>query len=881
MDKKKPYHFIPFIYSFLILLFFCSIVLPMAAETVIGRDNPGRATDPSLRRQWYRQHIKMNDSSIFKNFPWTFIGPLWMSGRITDIEVAVDNPFTIYAAAASGGVWKSINEGTTWSPIFEHGLSTSIGDIAVSPSNPKIIWIGTGEKNSSRSSYSGAGVYKSSDGGQTWESMGLEDSHHISRIIIHPQKPDIVYVAAIGHLYSYNVERGVFRTLNGGKTWKNLLPINERTGIIDLVIDPTDRRTLYASAWNRLRRAWNMWEFGRGSGIFKSIDGGETWHKISGGLLSKSKTGRIGLALAPSNPNILYAIVDNHETLRKAKRNEVNAYGLKTEKIIKGAVLYRSSDKGKHWQIVSQDNLQELYGEYGYYFGEIRVHPKNENTVFLLGIPLLKSTDGGRTFNELSYNNLHLDHHALWIDPANPNRMISGNDGGVNLSYDGGSTWKHIGNLPIVQFYNVSVDMEKPFNIYGSAQDHGCFKGPVTHDPDRDIPYEWLQIPGGEASYIATDPEDVNILYSEYYYGSLIRTDLRAGEIKSIKPQIGKNEPALRCNWLTPFIISPHHPQTLYYGCQYLFYSNDRGDHWQRISPDLTTNPRKIDGNVPFATITTISESPLVKGLIYVGTDDGNVVFSPDNGATWEKINRGIPYKKWVSRLVASNHNKNTVYVTLNGYRDDDFTAYVYSSNDNGRTWTDIGSRLPGGPVNVIREDPKQKDILYIGTDLGVYISLDQGKNWYSLTNNLPTTFVHDLIIHPRDNILVAATHGRGFYTLHLSPIREYVSQPHLKNKHLYIFEPITSSVSTSWNKPPKRSAIDFLLKTSQRVNITIKDDQENIVNSFSMQGESGFNHISWDTLVAQGKNKYRSTAPGSYTLVIQAGEIKEEKRIK
>ncbi|MCP2519416.1 T9SS type A sorting domain-containing protein [Candidatus Aminicenantes bacterium AC-335-B20] len=836
-----------------------------------------KSTPPSLRLKWWKDHLALKEKSIFKNLKWRFVGPVWMSGRITDIEVPKGKPYTIYVATASGGVWKTENEGTTWEPIFENESSATIGDIAISQSNPNIIWVGTGENNSSRSNYSGTGVFKSTDGGKTWKNMGLNDSHHIGRIIIHPENPDIVYVAVLGHLYTYNEERGIYKTTDGGKTWEKILYISEKTGFIDLVMDPSNPDILYAAAWQRLRKAWNMWEYGPESGIYKTEDGGKTWKKLTKGLPTEGEMGRIGLAVAPSNPKIIYALIDNHASKRKVKPGELDPYGLPLKKVIKGAELYRSDNGGRTWKKINKQDLEDLYYTYGYYFGEVRVDPKNENVVYLLGVPLLKSTDGGKTFQRLSYKDFHGDHQAMWIDPENPNHIIDGNDGGINISYDGGKTWKDFKNLPVVQFYFVNVDMAKPFNIYGSAQDNGCFRGPVTHNPETDPYWEWERIPGGEASYIQIDPINPDIIYTEGYYGRLMRVNLRDNTTVNIRPKVKKGEPRLRCNWLTPFIISPHNPFIIYFGAQYLYRSLNRGDSWQKISPDLTTNPEQ--GDVPYGTITTISESPLKPGLIYVGTDDGNVWVTKNGGAKWEKITEGLPPKKWVSRIIASAFDETTVYVTLNGYRDDDFDKYIYKSIDYGKTWIDIGNNLPCGPINVIKEDPKNKKILYVGTDLGVYVSIDEGKNWHTLGSNMPTAYVHDLVVHPRDNILVAGTHGRSIWVMDVSPIQEYNEKIQAKDIHIFKIKPV--KIPKEWWRPREKVVITYVLKESQPVKISILDSKGKIIKKLKGTGDKGFNQVEWDLTTESKKREERFAKPGIYIVRIETKKAKAEEKIE
>lgn len=760
------------------ILLLMLLALSGGAEAQLRED--GRPTPGKTRLEWFKAHQKMSGTIrlksmkhqfILKNLKWNFIGPEWMSGRIVDIEAPPGEPFTLYAASASGGLWKTSNEGTTWMPVFDDQPSTTMADIAISASDPRIIWAGTGENNSSRSTYAGVGVFKSTDGGKTWQHMGLEDTHHIGRIVIHPADPDIVYVASIGSLYSTNRHRGVYKTTDGGKTWEEILFIDEKTGIIDLAMDPADPSILYAASWERLRKAWEMFEYGPGSGIYKTEDGGKTWKQLTRGFPNKGLEGRIGLAVCNSRPGTIYASLDNHDIYRKAETGETDAYGFTARNIIHGIEVYRSDDRGDSWIKVNQDHLGNVYNTYGYYFGQIRVNPQNAEQVWILGVPCMVSTDGGRTFTRVPDEGMHGDYQAMWTDPRNTQRIVMGNDGGVNISYDGGLTWKDIINLPVVQFYNVSVDMAEPFNVYGSAQDHGCIMGPSVHNPAKDNPYQWKFIPGGEASYLAVDPADPDILYSENYYGSLIRSHLGTGETVRIKPKAGPGEDPLRCTWLTPFILSAHDPHTLYFGSQYLHQSTDRGDHWKTVSPDLTDNDTQRRGDVPYGALTTLSESPLRPGLIWAGTDDGSVHVTTDDGKTWNRI--GGLKKIWVSRVEASGSDPSTAYVSLNGYRDDDFHIYLYKVTGYGKSVKPL-TGIPGGPVNVVRQDPVNPSILYVGTDTGVYVSFDEGESWNVPGRGLPVTFIHDLVIHPRDGVLVAATHGRGFYTLDVSSIQKF-----------------------------------------------------------------------------------------------------------
>jgi len=544
-------------------------------------------------------------------------------------------------------------------------------------------------------------------------------------------------------------------------------------GANDLVIDPEDPDKLYASMWYRIRHAWSDPLPGPGGGIYKTSDGGASWKRVSEGLPPRNTSGRIGLSLAASKPNVIYALIDNHGTARKAKDGELDSYGRQKKDVIKGAEVYRSDNFGESWSKVSQSSrlMEGLFSTYGWVFSQIRVDPSDENTSYIMGVPLLKSTDGGRTYKRLYDRDLHGDHHAMWIHPDNPDYIINGNDGGVNISYDGGGTWKNLENLPCVQFYNVALDDLKPYNVYGSVQDNMSWGGPSDHDPARDDPRGWKRIPGGEASYHAVDPEDQDTLYSEMFYGSIIRSDLYENKTKSIKPKAAKGEPPLRGQWLAPFMLSPHNSRVVYHGMQYVFRSMNRGDQWDRISPDLTYNDPDRQGNISFATISSISESPKKFGLIYAGTDDGRLHVTKNSGQDWEEILDGLPKQKWVSRVVASRFDEATVYVTQNGKRDNDFQVYVYRSRDYGKTWEDIGKGIPGGPVNVIHEDPFNRQTVYVGTDMGVYVTTDDAKTWNVLGSKLPIAFVHDIAIHSRQKEMVIATHGRGIWKINIRNI--------------------------------------------------------------------------------------------------------------
>ena len=697
-------------------------------------------TDPDVRIEWYSQHEAMKRSSLFQNLKWQHLGPLNISGRITNAAAIgpKGKSYTIYVGAASGGVWKTDNEGTTWKPVFENAASTSIGDVTIAPSDPDIVWIGTGEANIFRSSMAGSGVYKSTDSGESWKHMGLTGTHTIPRIVIHPENPDIVYVAASGHEWTDNSERGVYKTTDGGATWNKILFIDEDTGVIDLLMDPSEPETLFATTWQRIRKKWNDPRNDSAtskSGIHKSTDAGETWVAINEGLPIPEYRGRIGIDLCLTQPNTLYAFVDNYEIAREASdSDDTDSYGRPKGGVIKGATLFRSDDKGESWRQVSETDryMERLAATYGWVFGQVRVDPNDPQKVFVMGLSLNMSEDGGKTFRRLPAGGG--DHHGLWVDPSNSSYILNWYDQGLSISYDGGKTFKTMRDgLNVVQFFNVGFDMDQPFHVYGSIQDHGSRRGEVDLENGRgNIPAtDWESAPGGEGSNHMVDPTDPNIVYSCGFYGSLSRTNLETGVRKSIVPKPPEGDLPYRGQWLAPFVISPHNPRVIYHGMNYLFRSMNRGDTWERISDDLTHNDPEKLGDISFQTLFSISESPLKFGVIYTGSDDGRVHVTQDSGTNWNEIGDGIPPGKFITELVASKYDLATVYMTQNGKREDDFIPYVWKSTNYGADWVDISGNIPGGPVNTIREDPVNKDLLYVGTDLGVYVTLDGGAHWH------------------------------------------------------------------------------------------------------------------------------------------------------
>jgi photosystem II stability/assembly factor-like uncharacterized protein len=865
------------------------LFLGLATAVSAGQIRPPVKAEETRGESWQRR-LALSAASPFRNLHWKSLGPRFQGGRVEAID-AVPGTGTIYVGFGAGNVWKTVNHGLTWTPIFEDQPTFTIGDLAISPSHPQILYVGTGENLMARSSFAGWGVFKSIDGGQTWTHLGLEDTHHIGRVVVHPKNPDIVYVAALGHLYSFNKERGVFKTEDGGKTWKNVLFIDEKTGAADVVLDLSDPETVYASTNEHDRKAWNNVEHGPGSGIYKSTDGGRSWKRLMNGLPAGPYLGRIGLAVAPSRPEVVYAFLSNQTPVEVATKE-----GKRTSPI--GPEVYRSDDKGETWRKCPMKNDRLRMG----FYADIFVSPENPDVFYALGQNLMTSRDGGRTFENIHgrilhlYSHpspaLHLDQHDLWIDPVDPNRLILGNDGGVYQSTDRGLTWLHLNNIPAGEFYALSLDDADPYFIYGGTQDNAAHFGPADRLPvdgiDDPWRYVWIDLWGGGDSYVtAVDPSDPNVIYFEQQFGDFQRKNVKTGELKRIRPQVKKEDPPLRFNWMSPFIVSRHNPLTVYFGANMLFKSLDRGDHWICISPDLTTKPGPDrQGNVPYGTITTISESPRQPGLLYVGTDDGRVWVTRNDGVVWDDIGAGLP-NKWISRVEASAHTTGGVYVALTGYREDDFRTYLFKSKDFGKTWQPIASNLPSEQVNVIREDPQKSGVLYIGTDQGgVYASFDDGASWQSLCADLPTTPVHDIAVQGRERELVIATHGRSVFKLDIAPVLEFTLEVAAKDAHLFSIRaarrPQARDYGNDWALETRKTAVfHYFLKDKQDVTIRIYGEKDSPVQTLAGPGEPGLNAAEWD-LVLDGETQTvslpqaaRMAAAGTYRLEIEAGPVK------
>jgi len=790
--------------------------------------------------------------SVLDRLQWRCVGPANMGGRIDDFAVVENSPQVIYVAIASGGVWKTTNNGVTWEPVFDDQSTSTIGDVTVAPSNPDIVWVGTGEPNNRQSSSWGNGVYKSTDGGKTWKNMGLADTHHIGSIVIHPSNPEVVYVAALGHLWGPNKERGLFKTTDGGQTWVNAKFIDENTGFVDVAMDPESPTTLYAAAYQRRRRGWGFNGGGPGSGLYKTTDGGQTWVKLIEGL-PKGNTGRIGIDIYRSNSNVVYAVIEHQE----------------------GGV-FRSEDKGLTWKRMSSTNPRPMY------YSRIRIDPNNDQRIWVLGASMYVSEDGGKNFRTDYVSQIHGDHHAMWISPENSNHMVLGSDGGIYLSYDRGRTWDFVNSLPIGQFYEIGFDLRQPYYIYGGLQDNGSWGGLSATRYRVGITNEdWFRIGGGDGFYVQVDPTDHTLIYAESQNGNLYRFNLKTGESKSIRPQPEDEKETYRFNWNCPILISPHDPKTIYYGGNKLFRSLDRGETWE-ASVDLTTQQdrdklplmgvlsdektlSRNDGIANYGDIITVSESPLKKGLLYVGTDDGNLQISRDGGKTWMNVMDkvpGVPKYTYVSRVVASRFNEGRAYVTLDGHRNDDFKAYAFMTIDYGESWKSISSNLPeGSTVNVIREHHRNPDLLFVGTERGAYVSIDRGQKWVRIKGNLPLVPVDDIAIHPRENDLILGTHGRSIWVLDdMTPLEQLTKDVLDSQGSLYdireatIFNPYNHKGSLGHKvfvgpNPPQGAIISYYLKekAKENVKIIIEDKDGKKIREIKGPQEAGINRITWD----------------------------------
>ncbi|MBC7348538.1 MAG: hypothetical protein H5U05_01035 [Candidatus Aminicenantes bacterium] len=831
---------------------------------------------------------------------WRNIGPAVPGGRTVDLDVVERQPWIIYAAVGPSGLWKSENNGITWFPVFYRQATVSVGAVAVAQSSPNIVWVGTGESTSRNSVTVGDGVYKSVDGGKTWTNLGLKDTRHISRIIISRGDPNIVYVAAMGHLWGPNTERGIYKTIDGGKTWQKVLYVNENTGFCDLEVDPQDSQILYAAAYEHRRSPYHMTSGGPGSGLYKSGDGGQSWTRLKQDL-PEGLLGRIGLAVARSKPGVVYALIEHQDP-----------------------GIWRSEDYGQTWKRTAEAKTYKNVNNRPFYYSQIYVDPSDDRTIYVQSTGLYVSNDMGQKFRAIGQGT-HPDHHALWVDPSNPLHLIDGNDGGIDITYDGGKTWLPVTSIDAAEVYQVGFDFSLPYKVYCGLQDNGCWGGPSHSLDSRGILNEhWEFINAGDGFFVRPDPKNNFIVYCNSQNNGLVKKDLRHGLGKGLRPEAPLNEPPYRFNWNAPILISPHDNNLIYCAGNFLFRSRDGGYSWERISPDLTTNdPKKqVDGVGPITvensgaevhcTITAIAESPVRAGLLWCGTDDGQVQVSLDGGQSWTNVTKnipGLPKNSWCSRIEASHFESGTAYLAFDNHRSDDYQPYIYKTTDAGRTWKAIRSDLPDfGWVHVIREHPRNKSLLLVGTEFGIYASYNSGLSWIKIHGtNLPTVAVHDIAIQPRENDLIIGTHGRGIWILddicYLSD-----AGPEMFDSDFYLFKSrpayllftaargdFYSSPGFSAKNPTPGAGLTYFVKKDLSGDLRIKifDENQDLVIELPLQKKAGLNRTNWnlqfmprsaagDRPVPTGlMNVMCSVLPGNYVFSIKVGEKEYKGQIR
>src|SRR6202162_572376 len=896
---------------------------PLTKEQERLKFHPPRLRMGAAARQAaHQKRLEMEQASLLSEIRFRNVGPEIQGGRVVEIAVPANHPDSLIVAFASGGLWRTDDRGGAWIPLLDGEPTLTIGSFALADADGKTIYVGTGESNSSRTSYAGTGIYKTTDGGKTWQAIGLADTHHIGKVVVDPRDRQTVHVAAVGHLYTENPERGVFVTRDGGKTWAKTLYVDDRTGAIDLVEDPKSPDVLYASTWERARTASNFLESGPGSGVWKSADSGRTWKRLTSGLPGGATIGRIGLAIAASRPQTVFAVLDNQArrpesepfdeetppgelTPRRLKKLTGDAFAklddaviarflrrndfpktLKPARLKKdvkagritvadlvacmqednrelfenevvATEVYRSDDGGATWKRAHDGRIVKVFHSFGYYFGRIAVDPTDPERVYIQGVPMLTSTDGGKTWKGIGGRGVHGDYHAILIDPKAPQRLTIGNDGGINVSYDYGETWTKLNNLPVGQFTIIAVDSADPYNIVGGLQDNGVMRGPSTYRYGKTDPQAWKSIYGGDGSCVVIDPKDPNTVYAALQFGIAARLNVKTGERASIRPRpelsAKKKEKPLRYNWIAPFLLSPHSRDVLYFGTNKLYRSFDRGDTWTAISEDLTSNPEQ--GDVPFGTVTSISESPKKFGVLYAGTDEGRVWGTRDGGATWPDLLKGLARDRWVTRVLASSFDEGTVYATQSGYRNDEFAPYVFRSTDYGRTWQSLPAGLPAEPVNVLRGEPKATHPAYLGADSGVFVSLDRGATWTPMPGGLPRAAVQDLVVEPRSGDLVVGTHGRSIFVAEAAPLRKLKDGTASEALRAFPVKPIKESPRrgdgenpwTAFFRVEPTVRIAYWTKAGAPVKLAIKDENGMLWKEMDGTSHSGMNVVEYD----------------------------------
>lgn len=818
------------------------------------------------------------DSGLFSTLRARSIGPAVTGGRITAIDAVVNDPRIIYVGTAGGGVWKSTNGGITFKPVFDK-YTMSIGTITIDQNHPKIVWVGTGETNVRNSVSVGTGLYKTEDGGRTWKFMGFKDSERIAKIVIHPDNSKIIYVCVMGHLWNDHKERGVYKSTDGGKTWKKLLYVNEKTGCADLEIDPQEPNVLYASMWQFRRKPWFFTSGGPGSGLYRSTDGGKTWKKLTRGL-PEGELGRIAIAIAPSRPATLYATVEAKKT-----------------------ALYRSDDMGESWRKVNDSVAVRMRP---FYFSNLQVDPSDHRRIYVAGLMLASSKDGGKTFNFIfEGRGTHPDVHPIWVNPADSNHIMVGTDGGVYVSYNKGANFKFLANLPVSQFYHVFYDMQIPYNVYGGLQDNGAWYGPSRSFSNFGIQNkEWVNIGMGDGFYAFPHPTNPDIIYYSWQEGNLERFNRRTKETKDIKPMpTSKNEPEYRFNWNAAVALSHHDPDTIYIGAQFLFKSTNMGDSWEKISPDLTTNdPEKLQqeksggltpdvtGAENYCTIVAISESPLNRDLIWVGTDDGNLQITRDGGKHWTNVVKnvpGLPPNTWVSSIEASHYEPGTAYVTFDGHRTGDMKSYVYKTTDFGKTWVSLTTPSIEGYCHVIREDLVNPNLLFLGTEFGLFISIDGGKQWARI-KSIPKVAIRDIAIHPREHDLILATHGRGIMIIDdITALRSLTpeilnsraavlpSRPAIMRTPTY-FQEFPGDDQFFGENMPEGAFITYYLKKRHifgDLKLQILDSDGKVIKTLPTTKNRGINRVYWNMRLRPPKT---GATPGLAFMIPEGPMVKE-----
>lgn len=873
----------------------------------------------SLSFSSYSQQLT---SQLLDGLPLRNIGPATMSGRIVDLAVLESDPYTFYAATATGGIWKTTDNGISFEPVFENENTHSIGAIALNQAHPNILWVGTGERANRQSNSWGDGVYLSHDGGKTWKNVGLKDSHHIGRIVLHPTDTAVAYVAAMGHLWGPNEERGLYKTSDSGKTWERLIFVDEETGVVDVAMDPSDPTILYAATYQRMRKPYGFHGGGPGSGIHKSTDGGKTWKELSNGL-PEGDYGRIGISIYRKNPEVVFISLE-----QGFQYNASTAYNERR------AGIYRSKDKGESWELMSDWNPRPMYAS------QPLVDPSDESRIYMMN-QYSYSSDSGRTFTA-PRQSLHGDDRILWVNPKDSRHVIKGDDGGIGISYDRGLKWLFINNLPVSQYYRISVDNAVPYNVYGGLQDNGSWVGPSeTYRRDGILNEDWKRLGGGDGFLNLVDQNDPDVVYTESQYLGLSRLNMKNGQRQDIRPGDPKGRIGARRNWDAwgpglpepelgnamapgnwdgPFFLSNHDPNTIYAGTNVLWKSMDNGASWVPLG-DLTTKVNRrellimgqrpdehtasLDDGIPYyPTLTAIAEDLHTPGMLYAGTDDGLLQVSWDGGKSWNDVSsalEGLPKETWINTFEPSTHQAGRAYVAINNYRNDDYGNYIYRTEDYGKTWESVEGDLPANRVaRTLREDPKNPDLLYLGTEFGLFISNDAGKHWVELKSNMPTLPFNDLVIHPRDNDLVLGTHGRGVWILdQVNALQELTPEVLEQSAELFSIGDAaminytndgahTGDMYYRGENPAFGAAIDYYLQDSvgkDAISLKIYDSNGEYVSEVKAKNKSGLHRIMWDLRYeydAPGSGRFRMNGPfvlpGLYTAKLEVnGEMFEE----